>query len=113
MVGSDNPAGHYFGLTYSSARGDTTFRMVRKNGTTQTLTNSIAVDTDPHFLYLSMFPDAGSAAVQMTIDSQAALTATTTLPGNTTDMRFIAGIENLIGSSRALRLGVQRVHQVY
>lgn len=35
MLASDNPAGEYWGLSFSTARGDTQFKAVAKDGTTQ------------------------------------------------------------------------------
>lgn len=106
MVGADNPAGNYVGMSFSTPRGDTTWKWIRKNGTTQTVTNtSLAVDALVHFLRFRIFT-VPSIIVSQLFDSayvaQHTTGMATSLPAGTVALRFVAGVETQTAAGRSL-----------
>lgn len=105
MLGADDPAGNYIGLQYSTPRGDTTFALVRKNGTTQTKTNLVAVDTAVH--YFRLLNPANSAWIYELMSGALGAQSSGSVvsgqgPGATTQLRFVAGIETETASAAVL-----------
>lgn len=113
MVGADNPAGHYFGLQYSTPRADANFKVVRKDGTTQTLVNDIGIDGNLHLLYMWLYRTAGANKVILQLDDGTRNSFTTLLPDNTTGLRFIAGVETQTAGVKAIDIGKILIAQVF
>ena len=108
MAGSDNPAGSYIGLQFSSARGDTNWQYVAKDGTTQLLTDSgVAASTNFFILRIGYDP---AAIVHMALFNNSwsplgsVVDLTTNLPANTISVRLNHGIQNLVAASKTLQV---------
>lgn len=109
MLSSDNPAGNYFGLQYSSARGDANWQFIRKDGTTQGIFNTgIAVDVEVHNLYMNLLASAGKNKIIIQLDNNIPQSYTTNMPISTTELRFITGFQALAALAREFEFG--RVH---
>lgn len=108
MLASDNPAGSYVGIQYSSARGDTTFQWVNKDGTTQSLLNTtIAVDTAVH--YVAIICPLGNNSWVKRLATALGVTEKTSLhntntPAATTGMKFMAGIETRTTAAKTMKV---------
>lgn len=113
MVGADIPSGHYFGLQYSTPRGDTQFKLVMRDGTTQTLSDIAAVDTNYHDLYLSMFSAVTTDSILLGFDNVLPIEKTTNVLSNVNNYRFVAAIETETSLAKVLEVGTCRIHQVY
>lgn len=108
MNASDNPAGNYVGLQYSSSR-DTNWQWVTKDGTTQTLVSTgVAAANTELIVKLSADPGTGlinasllSIVWNATAAPLAALSATLPTPG--TSMRLASGIRNTAAASKTFR----------
>ncbi len=111
MVAADNPVGLYMGLQYSTPRGDTTWRHVRRNGA-GTFSNSntgIAVSTS--WLHSRLFGISGLPTIVL-LDVALALlagNALTSAPVNTTNLAFVAGVEAQAAGTRWLSAAVADV----
>lgn len=95
MLSADDPSGHYAGIQYSTIRGDTTFKYVRKDGTTQVIANSIAVDINVHKLKMWLHPDSDNRntnKISIQLDNDNRGLYTTNLPTDITDLRFVIGV---------------------
>ncbi|MGH7774642.1 MAG: hypothetical protein ACREQA_20655 [Candidatus Binatia bacterium] len=90
-VSSDAPLAHMAGLSYSTPRGDTTFRFLSADGTAQQFTNTIAPDILSHDLII--YIDNNNSRVLFRLDNQTDVIHSTSIPGMGTDLRVIAGIE--------------------
>lgn len=105
MLGSDNPAGNYIGLQFSTARGDANWQYVQKDGITQTLTNSgVAASNDIRIFKLQYIPGAIIGTlynVSWVVQGTAQTIGGTISAG--TSFRPMAVIRNLAASSRTLR----------
>lgn len=108
MNGSDNPAGNYVGMQFSSARGDTNWQFVYKDGTTQTVVDSgTPPGTDPKAIRIRVLNSAPE--IEWTIlsytgqASVAPATVTTGLPAGTTQVRVVAGLRNLVASTKSIK----------
>lgn len=108
MVASDTPTGNFVGLSYSTARGDTTFKVIRNDGGVMpAATNSgITADTSLHDLYIW----TQDAAVIVQIDNTRVV-FTTDLPNLSTLMRYDAELKALAASVKKFELGKIRVSQ--
>jgi hypothetical protein len=111
---NDNPPGNYFGIQYSTARGDSNFKIVRKNGTTQgTPVSDIAIDANHHDLYLRLFRASGDNECQSLIDGNTIRDVTDFIPGDTSALRFVAAIETRTSVAKSLRIGKVLIEQTY
>lgn len=108
MNASDNPAGHYAGLQFSTNRGDTNFKFVTKDGVTQNLqdvgippTGASPSTEGPHW-YLRIL---GSQVIRFTLFDETwapfgDIEFTTNLPFNYAPQRLMAGVRNLAAVSK-------------
>lgn len=107
-LGSDDPAAHLAGIQARST--DTNFFFVVKDGTTLLRVDSgIAKDTAAHFMVVTMDDDAPSVTVKLYDTDfvlEASHTFTTNLPGSTTALGWLVGVESVAGSAKT-------VHQYY
>lgn len=106
MLAADNPAGNYVGLSYSSARGDTTWKIATKDGTTQTLTDTtVARNTGNYGMRIVNDQYTGEVVVTMLsllgTELAAPVRISATLP--TTVMRLVAGHRTLAATAKSLR----------
>lgn len=106
---SDNFAGHYVGFQYSTARGDTTWQIVTKNNTTQTVEDTgVSVGTAKVYdMYLFCTPQCSSISWRLDNVTDATTTEGTvsaTLPGSTTAMRGIVGVGAVAASAKNIRM---------
>lgn len=114
MLGADQPAGLYFGLQYSTPRGDTVFRHVRQNATPTFTNTSTTIAVDTAFHYIRYIYLGGTPVVQLldaTLANQFAGTISA-MPAVTTNMKFVAGIATeLVATPRALDIGMATIVQ--
>jgi hypothetical protein len=110
MIASDNPPGNYFGLQFSSSRLDTRFEVVNKNGITQSILDSGLVDVVAHDLYIRLYNDFGNSQLQLQLDDEIVSNITTSMPNNTTVLRFIAQLATLTNTGKFLNLGHCLIH---
>jgi hypothetical protein len=107
MLAADNPAGNYYGLTYSTPRGDTTWKWMRKNNVSQVVTDSgIAVDTGVHYIRFLAFTSA--VVVQLMNSSfinQHSASMLSSLPGSGTPLRYVCGCEAQTAAGKTIRFG--------
>jgi len=105
MVGADNPAGHYAGFQYSTARGDANWKCVTKDGTTQgtPIDSAIAVDTAGRRFEVEL--DDVAAKVYFRIDGTLVGTATANLPGSGQNLRFACAVATLQAVAKVARVG--------
>jgi hypothetical protein len=103
MAASDNPAGNYAAFRYSTAAGDTTYKCITKDGTTQTIADSgVAPGTGGHkfeILHLA------SGQTTFKIDGGWACANTTHLPASSTMTRYVNTITTLTNAVRSIRVG--------
>lgn len=106
MISSDNPAGHYAGLQFSTARGDTTYKFIRKDGTTQVVLDS-GIAKALNFLDIAIFMFSGNIIfeiVDTVTNAQFRQSVTTNLPGLSTNMLFNVGVETLAAASKQVHI---------
>jgi hypothetical protein len=103
MVSSDNPAGNYAGFRYSTSAGDTNVKCVTKDGTTQNVQATTLPDLSTTRNYEITEESAGGRwhfFVDGTEVCGGGLTSNLPLPN--TNLRYMAGQQNLISSVRNL-----------
>jgi len=104
MVGSDNPAGSYIGLQYSTDRGDVNWQFVRKDGTTQVLTNTGVAPIASRNYLLRTSTNGSTYKIEIMDQTVANVVATSTYtsggPAATTDLRFSISIETRVAAAR-------------
>lgn len=109
MLGSDNPAGNYCGLQYSSARPDSNFQYVNKDNTTQLLTNSNkAASTNLFHFFIFTFSNQiiymlNRADVAAPVPDRQ--TITLNMPVATANLQLVAGVITLAAVAKTLDLG--------
>jgi hypothetical protein len=110
-VASDNPAGSNIGWQYSTARADTGWKFMTKDGTTQTVSSTVlpfAVNAImDFFIYCPPFPN--NTIVYYRIDNVSSSTSaegttSSTLPAGTTPLGAGFQINNIAASARNVRL---------
>lgn len=104
MVSADDPAGNYVGIQFSSDRGDTTWQHVKKNGTTQTKTDT-TITADTAVWNTRVFAYAGGIIVQLfnsTFVHQKLTAYITSNPATATQFRYVAGIETRTSAAKDL-----------
>lgn len=109
MVQNDSPTGHHIGFQYSTARGDTTWKIETKDGTTQTVVDTGIPVTAAKVYDMYLFCTPQCASVDWRIDNvtdgtTAEGTASTNLPGASTAMRMITGVSNLTTTTKNYRM---------
>lgn len=122
MLGSDNAAGHRHGFELINVNGgktQTTFQMVTRNGTTEALLDSTIGFTTTHVydVYIHIRPNGGYAFGQINNVSNGTtsgplidVAGSASVPGNTTFMRAMVGIQTINATARRFdlnRLGVE------
>lgn len=109
MLGSDNPAGNYCGLQYSSARPDSNFQYCNKDNTTQQLTNSNkAASTNLFHFFIFTFSNQiiymlNRADVAAPVPDRQ--TVTLNMPVATANLQLVVGIITLTTAAKILDLG--------
>jgi len=106
--GTDDPAGEYAMLQYSTARPDTNFQFVTRDagGTQQISDSGIAVDTSVHYVIVEL---TGTSVVFKLYDSGfsqqgSTVTHSTNIPTSTTALQPIMGTETLTNAARSQQL---------
>jgi hypothetical protein len=104
MVAADNPAGSYVGLSYSTPRGDTNFRWINKDNTTQRNNDTgIAVDTAVHYLQVL---STGTTFVASLFNSsfvlQDAQLFALNPPAPGTALGFVLGLETQVAGVKSI-----------
>lgn len=108
MVSADNPAGNYFGLQFSTARGDTNWQCICKDNTTQNVTDSTVAFSAGTYLTLELIGDNSVPNVTVKINGSTVCTLTTNLPTNGTNLRHVSGGETITTAARNFR--AQYIH---
>ena len=108
MTDADNPAGHYAGFQYTTARADTNWQFITKNNTTQTVADTGLAVTAANVYDTYMFCSPECSTIYWRIDNLTAGTsvegsATATLPGTTTAMRGVIGIGAVAATAKSFR----------
>jgi hypothetical protein len=107
LVASDNPAGHFVGIRFSTGVPDTNFQAISKDGATQNIQDSgLAGDTAKHFLVITVNEAVPEIIVQILdtdMQEEASVTLIANLPGATTGLKLVCGIENLASSDRNIK----------
>jgi len=99
---SDTPSIPVIGFRYSTVAGDTTWKAVCTNGTTQTTVDTgITVDSNPHSFGISVTP----TSIGFTIDDVLVATITTNIPANTVQFGDIISVDN-VGTTNAVSFAV-------
>jgi hypothetical protein len=117
ILGSDNPAGHRFGFQYvnvNAGKTQTTFQVSRRDGTTETLTNTtIAITQNKWYDFvLHIQPNYSSftnvyAQIRDTVAGTVLYESgplATNLPGATTFMRAVLGIQTINAVARNVKM---------
>ncbi len=108
MVSADDPAGNYVGIQYSTPRGDSNWQIVTKDNTTQNVQDSgLAVDTNKHFVLITVNDTEGEIIVQILdedFQGEASVTLTANLTTRTAAQHLVSGIE-------ARAAAVKQIHQ--
>jgi hypothetical protein len=102
MAGSANPAGTYAAFRYDTGAGDTTWRCITRDGTTQNNQNSgINISTSGFKLEIVI----SSGSVEFMVNGVTVCTNTTNLPTANTLLRASNTITNLVNGVDNLRIG--------
>lgn len=105
MVGSDDPAGNYAGLQYSTPRGDTNFQWATKDNVTQNLTNSgVAATTNAQLI--TIYLDEIIDQVVFQYNDNVQVVTGTNIPSTSTSMRLACGIETEEAVTKNIRIGI-------
>lgn len=116
MLGADQPAGLYFGLQFSTPRGDTTFRAVRQNATPTFTNTDTAVPADTAFHKLRFLAFAAAAILRMYTANGSAAQGNSILlsapPVNSTILRFVAGVASQDGAVKGISFTDGQVTQL-
>jgi hypothetical protein len=109
-VSADNPAGSNIGWQYSTSRGDTGWKFMTDNGTTQTVSSTImpfAINqVFDFFIYLPPYPNNSTVYYRIdnvTLGTTAEGSTSSTLPAGTTAMRVGYQINNLSTTAKIIR----------
>jgi hypothetical protein len=95
MLASDNPAGNYACFRWSTGAADATIKFITKDNTTQNVQAATGyADTSTHHVY-RILEDVGAALWRFYIDGVQVGTASANLPTAGTNLRYIAGQQNL------------------
>lgn len=115
MLASDNPAGNYFGIQFSTARGDPRIQCVSKDGTTQNLQNTdwtSGLGETPFvgekYYVVMEFVSGSSPTISLFNASWVQVGTTETLAVNlpipdTVRSRLVVGIRNTAAASKRIR----------
>jgi hypothetical protein len=102
VVTGTNPNGNYAGFRYSSGT-DTTFKFITKDGSTQTVTDTlVALGNSFHTTYF--FEDVAGSRWIGYIDGLPVATNTTHLPTTATQLRYVVSGTTDANSTNALRM---------
>ncbi len=109
-VSSDNPAGSSIAWQYSTSRGDTGWKFMTDNGTTQTVSAALMPfainEVFDFFIYLPPYPNNGTVYYRIdniTQGTTAEGSTSSTLPAGTTAMRVGYQINNLSTTAKVIR----------
>lgn len=107
LVASDNPAGHFVGIRFSTGVPDTNFQAVSKDGANQNVQDSgLAADTAKHFVVITVNEAVPEIIVQILdadFQEEASVTLSANLPGATTGLKVVCGIENLAAADKSIK----------
>ena len=104
-VGSDDPAGHYAAMQFSTPRSDTNWQFVSDDGTTQEKTDSgVAPDTGWHTLYIRI--DEVDDEVIFQLNEGNEVVHSTNIPGASTDLGVVFAIETQTAATRRFWLPI-------
>jgi hypothetical protein len=112
-VSGDNPAGSHIGWQYSTARGDTGWKFMTRNGATQTVSSTVLAfggvnDIMDFFIYCPPYPN--NTIIYYRIDNITQGTtaegqATSTLPAGSTQLRAGFQMNNITAVGKNIRMG--------
>ena len=112
MVSADDPAaGSYLGLSLSTDRGDTVYRWAKRNGTTQTLFNSLLAPTTNPIWVCICTPVAGNISLGAVFTESAGVLIRNSAailsggPAAATNLRYVFGIETRAAANKLIRIG--------
>jgi hypothetical protein len=93
MCASDNPAGNYAGLQYSTNRGDTKWQCITKDNTTQEVATNPVATPDANWHYLEVVGNKSVPNYTFKVDGTQACDANTThLPSANTAMKWMIAV---------------------
>ncbi len=109
MVGGNDPAGHHIGFQFSTPRTDTNWQFESKDGSTQAVTDTGMPYRSNHvydqYFYCS---DACTTVFwrldNVTLGTSAEGSVTSNLPGVSTAMRMVLGVETQTTAARNIRM---------
>lgn len=113
-VENDDFAGSYVGLQFSTNRGDVNLQFVLDDGTTQTLVDTGEPPTifEVYYLRITMDDAAPSIKIEL-LDAAFTLIVSHTFNANliasTLGLRYVAGVDELVASSKNLRQFFMRI----
>lgn len=101
MVSADNPAGNYAYFRFSTDAGDTTWRCITKDGTTQNIGNTnVTADTNGHKFEIR--ENTSAATWTFYIDQAEVCSLSSNLPSASTNMTSVIGLETRTGSAKSM-----------
>lgn len=101
QLGSDNPAGNYAAFRFSTGASDANVKCVTKDGASQNLQASTVTDMSAYHVY-EITEDVAGAKWHFYIDGAEVCGSglTANLPAASTNLRYVAGQQNLTSSQR-------------
>lgn len=103
VMTTNNPAGNYAAFRYSTTGVDSTYKCITKDGSTQTITDSlVTADRSTHTFRVKCM-DAQSKVVFF-IDGRSVATNSANLPVSGTMMRYFESIQSLASQTNAFKV---------
>ena len=109
MVAIDDPVADFVGLQYSSARGDSTWQFVSKDGTTLSILDSnVPVDTAVHYLVIFVDDAASEIMVYLldnnfNVESARLFDSTDNLPRTGQGLTIVSAVESQAAAAKTIR----------
>jgi len=105
MAGSDTPAGEYWGISYSTVRGDANWQLLDSDGVTVTATDlGVAVSTNWLHWRNVGFASVGLGLLFSSVMASLGGSSAANGPASTTGLRFVAVVETQTGAARTLMI---------
>jgi hypothetical protein len=101
MSASDNPTGNYAGFRFSTIAGDTHWVCVTKNGTTQTIVDSLVTPIASKSTRLGIIFNDTAGNIQFLIEGNIVATITTTLPTPGTSLEYVFSEQTAVNNTGA------------
>lgn len=100
---NDNPAGNYAGFRYSTNAGDSTWKAITKDGTTQSVTDT-GVSVNTAIRKFEVIEDVANARWLFKIDDILVASKSTNLPTAGTNLRPCVGVTTLENVAKNIRV---------